>query len=232
MEKTLVQACEGKDWMKDTRAWVMLAAPALLTLSMALAFQGLVAALGDPLGYLAAFIVYWVAWCLVFPAIVLGGPRRLLELFGKGKAGFTQLGWKTHALLWGPVIFPLAFMFIPRLGQANFAILFYSILLGLAIGVTEEILWRGVYIRVFPDNVWLNSIYPSIMFGVWHLAPLSVRTNTLPGGAASFVLYAVLLGLAYAYYARKTGSIRWCTVAHCLHDMLGLGAFAYAVWLV
>jgi membrane protease YdiL (CAAX protease family) len=40
-----------------------------------------------------------------------------------------------------------------------------SILLGVVVGVTEELLWRGVYVRLFPDNLWLNTIYPSVMFG-------------------------------------------------------------------
>jgi membrane protease YdiL (CAAX protease family) len=69
------------------------------------------------------------------------------------------------------------------------------------------------------------------MFGLWHVAPQSVRTSSLPGGVASFVLYATVLGLLYAYYARHTGSIRWCTVSHCIHDALGLGAFVYSAWL-
>jgi membrane protease YdiL (CAAX protease family) len=81
-------------------------------------------------------------------------------------------------------------------------------LLGLATGVSEEILWRGVYLTLFADNLWLNTLYPSLAFGLWHLAPLSVLGNQQPGGAASFVLYAVALGLSYAYAARKGGSIR------------------------
>lgn len=232
MEKVVDQYNKWTSLEYDARQWLMLVAPIILILSMFAAFKGLVAWLGDPLGYLTAFLVYWIGWCLLLPAVALGGPGQVLTLFDEGQVHITKLGWKSYALLWGPIIFPLVFMFIPRLGRVNFPILLLSIFLGLVIGVTEEILWRGVYVRLFPENLWLNTVYPSIMFGLWHLAPQSVRTNTLPGGAASFVLYAVLLGLAYAYYARRTGSIRWCTVAHCVHDILGLGAFAYAAWLI
>ena len=49
--------------------------------------------------------------------------------------------------------------------------------------------------------------------------------------ALSFTAYSVALGLSYAYCARQTGSIRWCTVSHCIHDALGLGAFAFSSWL-
>lgn len=212
------------------RQWAMIAAPIVLVLSMWAAFQGFVAWLGSPPGYLAAFIVYWIGWCIVVPVVILG-LRGVLDLFREGEVPFAQLGWKTQALLWWPIVFPLGFIFIPRVAEANAAIIAVSILLGVVIGVTEELLWRGVYVRLFPDDVWLNTVYPSVIFGLWHVAPQSVRTSTMPGGAASFVVYAVVLGLSYATYARKTGSIRWCTMSHCIHDALGLGAFVYSAWL-
>jgi hypothetical protein len=37
--------------------------------------------------------------------------------------------------------------------------------------------------------------------------------------------------IATTYAARKTGSIRWPTLSHVIHDSLGLGALAYAIWL-
>jgi membrane protease YdiL (CAAX protease family) len=54
----------------------------------------------------------------------------------------------------------------------------------------------------------------------------------MPGGIYSFLFYALVLGLAYEYVARRTGSIRWTTLSHVVHDSLGLGALAYAIWLV
>src|SRR5436190_786437 len=83
-----------------------------------------------------------------------------------------------------------------------------------------------------PDRLWLNTVYPSITFGLWHLCPLSVLSSRYPGGTISFAAYSIALGLSYAYYARSTGSIRWCIVSHCIHDALGLGAFAYSQWLM
>jgi uncharacterized protein len=73
--------------------------------------------------------------------------------------------------------------------------------------VTEEVLWRGVYMCLFPGQIWLNLVYPSLMFGLWHLAPQSVVANRLPGGAFSFVAYAVALGVSYAITVNQTGSI-------------------------
>lgn len=136
-----------------------------------------------------------------------------------------------HALVWWPIVVPLVAAFIPRVGRAGAGIVAVSVLLGIVTGSTEELLWRGVYLRLFPDNVGWSRLYPSVAFGLWHLAPLGVLPSRYPGGAAGFVAYSTVLGLSYATAARKTGSIRWCALSHCIHDALGLGGFAYASWL-
>ena len=216
----------------NSRQWILLAAPFVLTASMIGVYIGLDAALGFPPGYLAAFAVYWFGWCMLFPAALLGGLGSLIDLF-RPFPRFSRLGWKTHLLLWWPVVFPLGFIFIPRLaaGTINLPILLGSLVIGLLIGVTEEIFWRGLFFRFFPKNGWLNLVYPSILFGLWHIAPQTVRASTMPGGVYSFVFYAVILGVSYALTVRRTGSIAWCTISHVLHDTLGLGALAYAAWL-
>lgn len=212
------------------KRWFIIAVPPLLIASMYGAFRHLTVRFGFPTGYLAAFGVYWIGWCVIVPTGLLG-TRAVLDLFGRPGVPFTRLGATTHGLLWWPLAFPLAFSFLPRMGSTRFVILIASVALGIVIGWTEELLWRGVYVTAFPNRLSLNTIYPSIGFALWHLCPLSALPSRYPGGAVSFTAYSFALGLSYAYYARRTGSIRWCTVSHCIHDALGLGAFAYASWL-
>jgi CAAX protease family protein len=209
---------------------LMIAIPPLLVATMYGAFHYLTAWLGFPAGYLAAFVVYWIFWCVVVPTSILGW-RTILSLFRTSPTPFTKLGATTHILLWCPLAFPFAFSFVPRIAAASFVVVVASVVLGIVIGVTEELLWRGLYVTAFPNRLALNTIYPSIAFGVWHLCPLSALPSRYPGGALSFAAYSIALGLSYAFYARQTGSIRWCTVSHCIHDALGLGALAYAKWL-
>jgi membrane protease YdiL (CAAX protease family) len=208
----------------------IIAIPPLLIASMCFAFRHLSARFGFPAGYLAAFGVYWIGWCAIVPTGVLG-THAVVDLFRRSPVPFPKLGVTTHVLLWWPLVFPLAYSFVPRIGSTRVVVLIASIALGTVIGVSEEILWRGLYVRAFPNQVWLNTIYPSMAFGLWHLCPLSVLPSRYPGGAVAFTAYSVALGLSYAYSVRRTGSIRWCTVSHCIHDALGLGAFAYASWL-
>ncbi len=229
---TLSTSITGPKLSEKSMRTVMLAMPVILIASTYIAFQVFDAWWGYPLGYLVGFIFYWTVWCLAFPTYILGGLGPVIDLFREGKPGIKDLGWKLHLLLWFWILFPLITIFIPKATQIGLIVLLGSILIGLVIGVTEELLWRGVYIRLFPNNAWLNMVYPSIMFGLWHISPQSVRASSMPGGVFSFVGYAVFLGLAYAYVARKTGSIRWCTLSHVIHDSLGLGALAYLAWFL
>ena len=52
-------------------------------------------------------------------------------------------------------------------------------------------------------------------------AQQSVRANTMPGGAWSFVVVAGVFGLGWAWLAQRSGSIRWTTAAHILFDFAG-----------
>jgi uncharacterized protein len=219
-------------WNSDTSRRIMLFMPVALIATTYAAFNIFNTWWGYPFGYLMGFVFYWVVWCLVFPVYMLGGVRPVLDLFREGKPEFQKLGRRAHFFLWFWIVFPLATIFIPRAGGVGFTIFAYSILIGITIGVTEEILWRGVYVRLFPNSTWMSIIYPSIMFSLWHIAPQSVKASTMPGGIFSFLFYPLVLGLAYAYVAKKTGSIRWTTLSHVVHDSLGLGALAYAIWLV
>jgi uncharacterized protein len=207
---------------------VALLVPPTLIISMYYAFRYATHALGFPLGYLVAFVIYWVGWCGAVPAALLG-PRQVAILL-KRRAPFRHLDGTTRALLLWPIAFPLWFAFIPRVGTVTVTIFIVSMVLGFVIGVTEEILWRGVYVTLFAQNVWLASVYPSIAFALWHVCPLSVLPSRYPGGVMTFAAYSIALGLSYAYVARHAHSIFWCTLSHCVHDALGLGGFAYARW--
>lgn len=207
-----------------TKQQVMLVTPFVLTATMVVVFQAFVAWWGMPWGWLAAFLVYWLGWCLALPLWALGGTRELIALFRAPRPAPRPA---LLGLLILPLAFPLLLRFIPKLAETNATVLVVSLVIGIAIGVSEEILWRGVYVRLFSDNFWLGYVYPSIAFGIWHIAPQSIAGNTQPGGALSFIVYATLLGLLYGLYTWKTGSIRDTTLSHIVHDTLGLSGFLF-----
>jgi membrane protease YdiL (CAAX protease family) len=214
----------------SSQQWTMVAVPPVLIVTMYVAFRWLTVQYGFPLGYLLAFGVYWSVWCLAVPVAVLG-TRAVLRLFRDPQIHLAQLDMGLRFALWGPPLVPLLFVFRPRIASTPATVVAASVVLGVVIGITEELLWRGVYVALFADNVWLNTIYPSLAFGLWHLCPLSVAPSRHPGGGLAFVGYSFVLGLSYAYPARRTRSIAWSTLSHCVHDALGLGGLAYVTWL-
>src|SRR4051812_40621086 len=148
------------------RKWTMVAVPPVLLVTMYVAFQELTVQYGFPLGYLLAFSLYWGLWCVALPAAVLG-TRGVLGLFRSLQPQTSQLGIATHFALWWPLAAPLVFVFLPHIASTGATVIVASVVLGMVTGITEEVLWRGVYVTLFADNVWLNTIYPSLSFGLW-----------------------------------------------------------------
>ena len=81
----------------------------------------------------------------------------------------------------------------------------------------EELLWRGVYIRLFPGRYLAGWLYPAALFALWHISPTSVR-----GSAVQLVTAAAFLGLLYGWIAFRTGSIRYPIPAHIAVNAMGL----------
>ncbi|MFC7046066.1 type II CAAX prenyl endopeptidase Rce1 family protein [Halobacteriaceae archaeon GCM10025711] len=191
------------------------------------AFNWFVASLGFEAGYLAAFALYWAGWCLLLPAVVLGGVRGIRDLFREHEPRFGDRKLLTIGLLtWGPVVVFFV-RFLPGVTDATVPVILVSVAVGVIIGVTEEVLWRGTFVRSFPESAWLGYVYPSVGFALWHVAPQSTSPNPMPGGVYSFILYSLLLGLSLGYYSWQTKSIRWATIIHVVHDSLGLPGFAW-----
>lgn len=215
--------------LSNARQNASIAVAFILTPCMWVTFQVFNQWLGMPLGYLLGMLVYWVVWCTLIPLALLGGWQAYRELFSP-MPGLKSLGWKTNLLLWWPVVFPLVFKFIPSVAQTTPVVLIVSVLVGIVIGITEEVLWRGVFIQLFPNHGRMNLVLPAVLFAIWHIAPLAVMPNRLPGGVFSFVFYALVLGLSYGLAAHRTRSIAWPALAHILHDSLGLSGFIFAAF--
>jgi len=81
-------------------------------------------------------------------------------------------------------------------------------------GTLEEVLWRGVYIELFPgDRLW-GFGWPTVWFALWHLAPGSISPLTNRGGA--WWLVRAVFGACWGWLALRTGSIRYSAASHIL----------------
>jgi membrane protease YdiL (CAAX protease family) len=81
------------------------------------------------------------------------------------------------------------------LGDADATEIAISVAVATVNSAAEELLWRGVFLARFPRSLIAGCLYPSVLFGLSHLGPLSVRPSKR--GAAAFVAAAAALGYVY-----------------------------------
>lgn len=178
------------------------------------------------MGYFGGFVFYWMIWCLLVPGVFLS-VGEIKELFSLNARVFGEKSLINSCLLVLPLIPAFGYVFPGVLQQANYKIILFSFLLALVNGPLEELLWRGLYLKLFGDNQLLFIFYSSFGFAVWHFAPQSIFPNRAPGGQWSFVAAAFILGVIYSIPAANTHSVLMTSVSHFLFDFSGLGGRIY-----
>jgi membrane protease YdiL (CAAX protease family) len=83
-------------------------------------------------------------------------------------------------------------------------------------GFFEEVLWRGVYVKLFPRSVFYGMLWPSFWFAIWHYAPGSI----FDGNVAGLMIGAGFMGLYLSYLTRKTNTLWWAIVVHTLGGVI------------
>jgi len=208
----------------------LLVLPVVLLATTYAVYNQAAEAFGLKLGYFLGFLFYWVFWCLVVPLYMVGWPG-LRSMFAQRHPALGRPAWFGAVMLFLPLAFGYAYAFPLAVREATFAVVVSSVLIAVINGTAEEVLWRGVYTLAFPERStsgWLYGyLLPSVGFAVWHFAPQSLSPSGHPGGAWALVVFALFLGLAWGWVARKTGSIRWVALVHILFDLSGLGGRIY-----
>ena len=216
----------GEVEVDTMRQWALLLAPPLLISSMRGAFRGFGALLGPKVGYFTAFVCYWLAWCLAFPLWIMRGSG-LAGLFRRPTHPLGKPAWLGLLLLLFPTLGAAVTIFARRLHLATPLVLLISAVLAIVNAIAEEVLWRGIYSRVFPRQLVRGYLYPAVGFTLWHLVPQSLHKSRMRGGTKAFLAGALVIGLGHGWVAWRTGSIRWTTLTHILTDFLGLGGLIY-----
>jgi uncharacterized protein len=204
---------------------ILLVLPLVLIPTMVWVFRACVSRFGLRLGYFVGFCVYWFFWCLSVPWSTLGTD--IFGVFRPAPRPFGSSAALGMLALAAPLSLGFGYAFPKAIRRADTVVVVLSAVIAAVNAPLEELLWRGAYLRVFPDDWLLGYVYPSIGFAVWHVAPLSVVPNRAPGGTWAFVAVSGLVGAMWGWVARTSGSILWTTAAHVLFDFSGLGARIY-----
>lgn len=201
----------------------LLLLPVLLLLSTALIFFLFSQWLGKDLGYIFGFIFYWVVWCIMTPVLILG-KNTFFSLFRGEGLLFQKKNWLPITLLLATTVGALLMYFIPNIATTPLEIIMIGIPVAIINGTCEEIFWRGLYVKKFPDKPLLGMIYPTIGFALWHLSPQIVVPSE--GGLVGIVIFIVstfFLGFCYAWVSFRTNSIKWNALSHSLNSILAFG---------
>jgi membrane protease YdiL (CAAX protease family) len=161
------------------------------------------------IGWYLGLVVYWITWCGIMSWLLIGATsiRQLIKP--------QRLTLEILFLLLVPLIGAGLYRLVPGMEydkpQAWIFIMLLSTNLGN--GFFEELLWRGAYPELFPDNLLLGMIWPTLWFALWHYAPGSVNPS---GNAVGLMVGSGMMGFYLSFLARRTGTIWWTVLAHAI----------------
>jgi uncharacterized protein len=165
---------------------ILMVAPFVLIATTYVAYNGFVGLFGFRTGYFLGFLFKWGIWCIVVPLWLLG-RRGVMDLFRSTSPRVGRPAWLGWTLLALPLVVGYGYAFPRVLPMATLALVLLSAGIALVNGTLEEVFWRGTYARTFPGDPVRAWLYPSVGFGLWHLAPQSVSTGMgNPGGVVAF----------------------------------------------
>jgi membrane protease YdiL (CAAX protease family) len=206
--------------LTPSKKYFLVSLPLLLLLSTAFVFTALARWLGKEWGYVLGFGFYDLFWCVTVPLVLLG-KSAFLSLFREERPLFRKENWLAILLVTVPIVVSFFSDFIPNVASTPLLVIMIGIPAATVNGTCEEILWRGLYVKAFPNKVTLGLIYPAIGFAFWHFSPQLIFPAE--GNIFVFVIFTLILGLSYGWTAYKTGSIRWTALSHSVIGILAFG---------
>lgn len=183
--------------------------PPILWLVMFLIYQFFGMIFGREIGWYLGLFTYWMVCGLIF-SIWLIGFERIKKLMAPRKLKLKMI----------PVIifpFALAFIFSSSAGmvysKVNLVGIIFLIITAFGNGIFEEILWRGVYMELYPNNNFLRIGYSTFWYAIFHFASGSLSSNTR---VLILVIGAVFFGIYLSFLAKRTNTIWWGILCHVL----------------
>ena len=165
------------------------------------------------IGWYLGLVIYWLIWGIAFPWWIIG-KEGILELVQP-----QALTVKIFFLVLFPIILSALYKLVPNMRYEKpstlIIILTFSTCFGN--GIFEELLWRGVYLKLFPNNMIFGLIWPSIFFALWHYIPGSMNPD---GNVVGLIIGSGLMGFYLSFLARYTGTIWWTMIMHIIGGII------------
>jgi membrane protease YdiL (CAAX protease family) len=203
--------------LTDRKQIIAIIAPPILIAFMYPIFHLLAGALVvDRVAWYLGLVIYWLIWGAVFPLIIIG-KANIKTLIRPQKP--TR---KVFLLISIPLLGALATrLFVPGMGYEKESVWILLLLLSTTFGngFFEEVLWRGVYVKLFPNNIFYRMLWPGIWFAIWHYVPGSVLHDNMIG-LIGLMVGSGMMGLYLSYLTKKTNTLWWSIVTHFLGGLI------------
>lgn len=209
----------------------LLATAPLLCVSMLILVPLLTAVTGKTAGYVIGFCVYWFLFCLPASVYSANGFRGLKEIYTQKSDISSAMRNICYLLSIIPCTATFFAVFKKFAPAAGLQVLVVALVFALINGIFEEMFWRGAFNKVFSNNIIFAYIYPSIFFGIWHIALYFAKGMVYQGGFFSLVGGSFFMGLLWGWAAYKTGSIKFVTAAHILTNFFAFTGLISENWL-
>jgi membrane protease YdiL (CAAX protease family) len=201
----------------DKKRIIAIIAPPILIAFMYPIFQFLAGTLGnDRIAWYLGLATYWLIWGAAFPVLMIGFQN------AKEMIRPQKISRKVLLLLAVPLLGAMGAKLVPGMGSYEKESILLAILVvstAFGNGFFEELLWRVVYTKLFPTNLFFRMIWPSIWFGLWHYIPVSINNGEL-AGLIGMMVGPMMMGLYLSYLTRKTNTLWWAIVAHVVGGII------------
>jgi membrane protease YdiL (CAAX protease family) len=203
--------------LADKKRIIAIIAPPILLACMYPIFQFLAGALAnDRIAWYLGLAIYWLIWGALFPLLMIGF-QNIKELIRPQK-----ISGKVLLLLAVPLVGAIGAKLVPGMGSYEKESILLAILVvstAFGNGFFEELLWRGVYTKLFPTNLFFRMIWPGVWFGLWHYIPVSISNGELTG-LIGMMVGPMMMGLYFSYITKKTSTLWWAIVAHVVGGII------------
>ncbi len=203
--------------LADKKRIIAIISPPILLACMYPIFQFLAGALAnDRIAWYLGLAIYWLIWGALFPLLMIGF-QNIKELIRPQK-----ISGKVLLLLAVPLVGSIGAKLVPGMGSYEKESILLAILVvstAFGNGFFEELLWRGVYTKLVPTNLFFRMIWPGVWFGLWHYIPVSISNGELTG-LIGMMVGPMMMGLYFSYLTKKTNTLWWAIVAHVVGGII------------
>ena len=168
---------------------------------------------GETVGWYLGLVIYWILWGAIFPVVMLG-KGNIKTIISPQKLNF-----RVFLFVLFPILMASLYQLVPGMGyeKSNFWIFMLFLSTAFGNGFFEEVFWRGIYMKLFPNNILFRIIWPSILFALWHYIPGSVHSD---GNVIALIIGAGIFGFYLSFLAKRTETIWWSIIAHTISGLV------------